>query len=442
MRRKNAVKAVAFVLLFFVLFQGVSKVLISYERSASYPMITRFYDEPADSLDVIYVGASGAFVSWCPPLAWEKYGMTSWTFGAFLEPLSAAKYLIEETRKTQPDAVYVISLNLFAFAADEISIHRVADYMPFSMNKMRLIRDLSIEGGFSVKDRVEFYAPFFRYHSRWNELQKDDFYYVDNKGLKSAYWGGSYGAVLDVADEMCWSEEKLELSLSSREVLEDLLSYCQNAQLKVLFTFTPESNKSYEWLAQKNTVVAMCRAYGFDVIDQIELYDEIGLNLRQDFFSYDHVNIHGAVKTTNYLAQYLAEYYHFEDKRGQAEYSSWDEAYGNYTNRVAPYVLDVEWQGDTLDSDLEAPALKAAMAEQASVVISWEAVNGADGYCIYRKFKMGAWKQIASVGADDLSYTDVCDAPGDYTYTVIPYQEQNDSVLWGQYDYTGVRAAV
>ena len=54
-----------------------------------------------------------------------------------------------------------------------------------------------------------------------------------------------------------------------------------------------------------------------------------------------------------------------------------------------------------------APSAKAKSASYNSVKISWKAINGADGYVIYRSSsKNGAFSRLKAVGKDELSYVD------------------------------------
>lgn len=437
----NTIKVVVFLALFCMLFQGVSGVLVKADVN-SYQNVAKFYGEPANSLDVIYIGPSGAFVSWCAPLVWEKYGVTSWCIGSNEQPLSAARYLIEETRKNHPNAVYVVSLYQFSLLGADVGIHNLVDCMPMSVTRLKMTYALATTAEFSgLENSLEYYIPLIRYHSRWNELTIEDFGYPKNN-YKSANARASLGQITDVADELVPTADRLELDERNLKVVEDLLLYCRDERLPVLFVFTPAFSASAPWNARKNTVIDVCSAYGYEVMDLTELRDEVGLDGRCDFYNGTHTNVHGAVKVTNYMARYLVEHYDLEDKRGREEYSSWDKAYQDYTEVVSPYVLDVEWTGDTLDSQLSAPVLTEAAVEGNFVRVAWEAVEGADGYRVYRKHKNEAWRAVGETDAQTLQYTEICDVPGDYAYTVISFRRMDGAVRWGCYDYQGIQAAV
>lgn len=85
---------------------------------------------------------------------------------------------------------------------------------------------------------------------------------------------------------------------------------------------------------------------------------------------------------------------------------------------------------------LTAPVLASAGNGTQGVNISWNSVQGAAGYYIYRKTADSAWKSIGSVsGGSTVNYTDTTTQSGTtYTYTVKAYKDSTVS----SYDTTGV----
>ena len=68
----------------------------------------------------------------------------------------------------------------------------------------------------------------------------------------------------------------------------------------------------------------MVMDYGYSVLDMQKLAEEIALDFTTDFYNTGHVNVHGAVKTTDYLARYLTDNYGFQDKHSNPDYSDWN----------------------------------------------------------------------------------------------------------------------
>ena len=88
--------------------------------------------------------------------------------------------------------------------------------------------------------------------------------------------------------------------------------------------------------------------------------------------------------------------------------------------------------------------ISAKAGDKGDIFISWKAVEGADGYLVYRKSGKESWKRVAELkGADDNSWTDTTGTIGTaYTYTVRAYMNSNGENILGGFDSKGVTATV
>ena len=137
-----------------------------------------FFEEPKDSLDAVYIGASPTFTSWLAPLAWKKYGIAMRTFANNGQPFIASQYFLEIARKRQPNAVYLIAINGL-YSADDLSVnalHQTTDYFAPSLKKIQLIDSLSNASRCTIEEQCELFFPIIRYHSRWNSLNYYSFH--------------------------------------------------------------------------------------------------------------------------------------------------------------------------------------------------------------------------------------------------------------------------
>lgn len=229
--------------------------------------------------------------------------------------------------------------------------------------------------------------------------------------------------------------------------MEQFFTYCREEKVNVLFLTTPWARgRDESLLAQFNTINDMALENGFPVLNMLELLDEIGLDLSEDYYDYSHTNIHGCVKVTEYLSRYLIDHYGFADKRGQPGYADWDEAYEAYVEAISPYALDFEYAGGLRDPSLAAPALSSLTAAGTGMTLTWKAAEGAEGYRIYRKELTGdretGWIPLDRVDQNTLTYTDTGLKPGTtYAYTAASFREEGGETLWGFYDPAGLSAA-
>lgn len=435
----KAIKATAFSLIFILLFLIVSHVLTVSSSDLEYHRMTGIYNEPESSLDAVYIGSSNCYAFWNQLLAWEEYGIAVYPYTCSSMPLMVTEYMIREARKTQPDALYIVNINTLEDSElNDVVMHRLLDYMPLSSNKLELTRYMSDTLGYSFTERLEFYFPILRYHSRWNELTAYNFT-DDYDSLKSS---SQYPAYLisstDISDVYQISKEEGEISDALSDSLDRLLNYCTEEKVKVLFVAVPRAEEKAETVQKINTVKNIISEKGFDVLDLMDKTDQIGLDLKTDYYNRSHTNIHGSIKYTHYLSKYLVEKYGFEDKRSNVDYVSWNEALDKYMDVVDSYILNFETDPQHHDSRLSAPGSLTADAGDSVITVEWERVKGAEGYAVYKKIeKNGAWKQVTVT--DELVFKDtVVSEDKTYYYTVAPYYVENGQRYYGDYLYNGV----
>ncbi|MDO4381243.1 MAG: hypothetical protein Q4D20_10265, partial [Clostridia bacterium] len=286
---KKFLKAAAFVLVFVLLFNVVSGALVSSNVYRHWQWVGGFYENEEDSLDAVYIGSSSVYAFWCPSLAWEKNGIAVWNFTTGKQPLLAAKYIIEECRKTQKDALYIVNLNRAAEEYDESAIHYILDYMPLSFTKLKLTKALCDGLGIEKTERLQYYVPMELYHSRWDSLTLEDFSYKVDGTMGSADYASFLRLSLG-SQENYVALNYPESAVDSRyvDILNDLLDYCEKNEVKVLFTANPQlSEFGYrygELLYMKNLI----EKRGFDVADFWTDYESTGLEIPKDFFNDRH----------------------------------------------------------------------------------------------------------------------------------------------------------
>lgn len=440
---KKVLRVTVFFAILIALVIPLSKVMTSTEDYRNYQWIHGFFEERENSLDAVYLGSSGTYAFWAAPLAWENYGIAVYPVVSNAQPLAAAEYIIREGRKTQPNALYIVKVSMLGVDFTSPQLHYLLDYFPNSLNKIKMTDTLLDLSGYEDKDRLEFYFPLYRYHSRWSELTENDFDY-ELDGLKG---GSTYKSFLqkstDVSASYRQTDRRVPLPDSVYGYLDSLLNYCDKESVRVLFVVSPHNNVNENELALLNSICDIVQVRGYPVLDMNDLTDEIGLDRTTDYYNAGHTNVHGAVKITDYLSQYLVEHYGFKDKRGDPAYADWDQAYEKYNEIISAWGCDFEWDGSPRDDALAAPELGELTVKGKTLKLSWKASEGAEGYCVYRKddADTNTFVQIADVDGETLIYADKGLAIGTtYTYVVVPYREEDGVRYWGKYNFAGVSA--
>lgn len=436
MQWKNLIKGIAFIAVFLILFSVVSTVLVSSGDSWNYQRIAGFYAEPDDTLDAVYVSSSTGYAYWNPLFAWEKYGIAVYSFCCNSQHFLTTEYLIRDMRKTQPEALYIVNTNAIHDERLYVeAIHHLVDDLPLTVNKLRIIDRLTKAADLPWEEALELYVPLYRYHDRWSKLESDDFRFrVD--GMKGARTHPLYlQSIVGVADTYRISDERAPLAAHNFDAANSLMDYCEEENVKILFVTVPRAEDENR-LKEINELNAMIEARGFRVLNLLENPEAIKLDLTQDFYDAGHTNVHGSLKYTQYLSEYLMEHYGFERKHGDKTYASWDAGYEKYQATLDRYILDIERDLAHRTSALEKPENLTVFASGTQVGISWDAVEGAEGYAVYRKQDGKCWERLETV--DGQSCTDATAQAGmTYVYRVVPFMTEQDQIFYGKFDYAG-----
>lgn len=420
---RTVIRAPVFIAVFFAIFIQATKTLTNAGDYRNYQWVRGFYGEKEDSLDAVYIGSSATFSFYQAALGWDSNGIAVWPYATNSQPLTAARFLLEETQKTQPDALKIIDIRSGLLGGTSARhIHWTVDYMPWSVTKMKLIHSLCEVGDYELVDRLEFYIPLVRYHSRWKEINREDLSYELDGTKGGSQYPVFLGRIEDVSGYYRENDCAGELPEETEVYLESLFDYIDQENIPVLFISNIAINKNETVLAQINRIMEMAEARGYDTLNLKDRQGEMGIDTTIDYHNAGHTNVHGSIKYTGYLASYLAENYGFQDKRGQAGYESWDLAAEKYKEILAPYVVEEELDARSYDSSLQAPELMELDGSGTNLTLQWKRVRGAVAYHIYRKTETsGPWQFLAAVTADTLNYEDTgLEMLHTYTYTVVP----------------------
>ena len=430
-----AVRCAAFCAIFALLFGLMARALSHYPDYRCYQLVAGFYEEAEGSLDAVYVGSSNCYAFWNAPAAWHNYGLAVYPFASPSQPFYATEHLMREARKTQPDAMFIVNVN----SVDEddmsaASIHYLVNYMPDSENKAALIDYLADLLGYNAIDRLEFRFPWLRIRELWLSLIEDG-PLPPLDGLKGA---STYGNYLSGEEDISggydmppdWTPELPE---ALEAAIVSLLDYCDETGVRVLFVSVPRVEDSGYSRGRIERACDMIRDRGYEVLDMSPLAAGMGLDLTRDYYNTKHANLHGSLKFTRYLSEYLIRHYGLKDRRGSDGYASWDQAWARYSSLAAPWMLDIEADMANRDYALPAPA---GMTATDNGAVRWDAVAGADGCAVYRKVgETGAWTRLGDAEGD--AFEDAA-APEGARYTVVPWREKNGEIYYGNFDYSGV----
>lgn len=303
--------------------------------------IKGFYLEDKDSVDVVFIGASEVYAGFSSVYAYSKYRFTSYPVAVESNPVTNYLTCIKEAVRTQHPKLIVIEINgvLYSddFLGEEVNLRRYADNIPLNENKLELIER------YTSDKKLEYVMPITKYHMVWKDFSADIRWgaaaVCDRfrgctllKGVKNLTRSFTpRGKILN--DMLSEVSEKKELGQKSSKAFTELLEYCKENDLNVLFTRFPHIIYRKELLRYGRSLTAaeMIKSYGFDYIGFDDKYSEIGLDLSKDFYNTEHLNIYGQVKFTDYLCRYLCDNCGIKESHlTEAQRKKWDNCVDYY----------------------------------------------------------------------------------------------------------------
>jgi len=334
MKKKN-IRTIVFLAIVCVLFVNVNSVLGYQDDTHTSALFDTFYELPENSLDVVWLGASAVQSTVIPSEAFKESGITMYTLSSASQPFGFSKYLIKECEKTQNPKLYLIDIRMLAYDADvmgneimsDMYVRHVTDTMKFSFNRIELIdyainemRNLHPENEINAFD---YYFSFTKYHTRWSQLSEIDFYEDLDAYMGFYFYDTTYA--FDKQRTLNRLETSPQsISENNERYLNEILDFCDTFDKEVVFTCLP-SNQEEIYFARYNYVKDIIESRGYEVLDLNYHVDEIGLDYTTDFAEDMHMNYRGAIKTTDYIAEYLSEKYNLENHSKETEYTIYKE---------------------------------------------------------------------------------------------------------------------
>ncbi len=437
---------VVFLAIAFRLFCNVTYLFRSV-ASMSRPHISGMKNE--EKLDMVYVGGSAAYVYWQPLRAWNDCGFTSYNFATDAVQAENLKAYMKEVRTSQDPQLYVVDVRAFEYYGQEeldireAGIRNGTDSLDITSPERYELLQKYFANRFPEEetDGLSFYLDISKYHTNTDNLGVElAWKYINNHGTspnKGWEWIDSYAYLEEPEDFV--TDERAELAENSRDLLEDLLAYCQKEELKVLFVVCPY-HITKEQYAKYNTIGDTVKSYGFDYLNANDHYSDMELDFTTDFYNRNHVNLYGAEKYTAFLEDYICSNYSLPDHRKDAGYDSWDEDYQRFLEEKKGHAWSVRY----LASEVKRGERIGARMRKTSQIAGWSILAEDERYTlliatngdfdwpnkivdqnILAKWELmnGATDQIRVVSGEEMIYTNAQDGKKGYSGTLGTWQD-------------------
>ncbi|MCD8082491.1 MAG: hypothetical protein LUE86_02915 [Clostridiales bacterium] len=320
-----------------------------WDKDNEYNSLQGFYEEPENTIETIFLGASITAYGFIPAELYEDYGICSCNLGTSRQPMLASYYWLEEAYRLHSETLdtIVLDVSMLRKESPEANYHQALDHMKLSSVKLHAIKKWADD----FDEALSYLFPIFSYHERWKSLTETDFEKSEEEANISSrgYWFtttrtidkvSSYSEIalpLYIPDE---GAVETEFNSEALYYLEKMITFCEEKSIKLVLTKTLQNGWNF---SNHNGAEAIAEEYGLDFIDfNFEPYLlEVGFNYSTDFYdSNTHMNYYGATKFTNWFGNYLIEECDNCDVRGDERYAFMEDELADYHRNIASIKLN------------------------------------------------------------------------------------------------------
>ena len=308
-------------------------------------MVEEYYKDESDH-EVLFVGDCEVYENFSTITLWENYGITSYIRGSAQQLTWQSYYLLEDALRYETPKVVVFNVLALKYNEPQSEAYNrmSIDGMKWSCSKVNnIMASMTKE-----ENLIDYMFPLLRYHSRWSELNSDDFEHIFSKDLVTH--NGYYMRVDSKAQgEFPTPTPLADYTLGDKAMgyLQKMTDLCKEKGIELVLIKAPTEYPHWydEWDAQ---VVEFAEENDLEYINYIPLQEEIGLDMSVD--TYDaglHLNTSGAEKMADYFGAWLVENYDLTDYRQDEEVAaSWLEKVDFYNEMKQAQYDELEQYGE------------------------------------------------------------------------------------------------
>lgn len=284
------------------------------------------YIQPEDQVDVVFLGSSHVHCNVNTQILWDEHGIASYLCTGAEQPLWNSYYYLKEALKTQKPVLVVLDMYCPARFYGDYQMGWIDENvggMRISWNKYEAVQ------ASAESDRVNYLLGFLKYHSRYEELDAEDFENFPWDWEEQRRWKGY--TQLDNHTELTEPDlshvtQMREMTEKSQEYFEKIVELTREEKIQLALVSAPylpeeEDQKVYNYIER----VASENGLLFLNYNSTRMYREIGLDFAEDFADHTHLGAEGSRKYTEHLGSWLKANYEIPDRRGQEGYESWEE---------------------------------------------------------------------------------------------------------------------
>ena len=409
---KRGIRILAFLLVFACAYLWLDGV-VKTKSSDGIGTMSRFYQLPEDTVDVLLVGSSHMGMNVDPLQMLQENGIAAYSLWGGMQPVWNSYYFIKEGLKYQTPEVVVLEVFL-GTNTNEMSESSVAlknvQAMRLSMDKIRA----ALDSFPTWQQAVEAVWGMPTYHERFDELTKSDFTYrqdmadndlgVINQNNMLTMDRPPYVLTLPNTDAVT---DTLPLSDKTDKYLRKIISMCRSKDVEIVFMLAPFEATDDEY-RRANRMAQIAAEYDVPFLNFIADADKYGIDTQTDFHDVGHLNATGIPKLTRALGDFLAASFDLPDRRKDAGHIWADDVQAGANASAADWEMTEQFSGDGLSRFIDTEKR------------------------LYEN-RYGSWTVLAQIemdthGGDEVFFSCFNEEPGTENYGLLARKQGEDRV--------------
>ncbi len=279
-----------------------------------------------DRVDVLCIGASHIGRGLDPIQMYKDNGYAAYTIWVGSQsPWQSYYYLMEACEEQSPKLVildaYKASVTVDGGYKDSETVNNLLD-TPLSLNKICTVMESAADSKLDILLRF----PYIHDERKsLSHLSLSKFYGNTDYSMGYLYDATIETEAKDVVDKSGITGT-VPITPKNEKYIRKIIEYCKTNGISIILVNAPCPRTTKEGQPLSNYIGQIAGEYDVDYIDGNLLWDKIGIDWTKDRAdAHGHLNHSGVTKFTRYVEDYIQKNYDIPDRRGQIEYSAYDD---------------------------------------------------------------------------------------------------------------------
>lgn len=318
---KKLILTLIFIILGLSLIASIDKLLIKKPYAAhNYS----FYNEPKNSLDMLFFSSSTQHYAISPMYLWDKYGIVSYKKSIPHQSAPELIAYIEEALHYQnPKVIYIDVQSI-------LSYHNYPNkyfIMTLSQVKNYYIRYKYLYKFCGLNCVLNDGNTLAKFHTRWKVIRREDFKAEDYlKGFQDFWHSYIVSPQKSIAFDY---NNKIEITDDMENGIKYLIDLAEKNNINLVFVAAPVFSKTVV-MKRVAAFEELAAKYKLNYINLNNHLAEMNFDVKTDMTDSTHPNFYGGKKIMDYVIPKIIEQYKLQDHRNDLKYIKWHSDYLKY----------------------------------------------------------------------------------------------------------------